>query len=80
MLELIKAKSGGKNCPGRKSRTRGDSDGFIKEIALLQTPRRSSKKRRSQSILDSIHRYPSEVVARGDAEKEREKVWLKNYL
>jgi len=25
-------------------------------------------------------RYQSKVVAQGDAEKERKKVWLKNYL
>ena len=54
MLELIKAKSGERNCPGRKSRKREDSDDFIKEIALLQTPRRSSKKRQNQPILNSI--------------------------
>ena len=80
MLELIKAKSGEKNCPGRKSRKREDSDGFKKEIALLQMPRRSSKKRQSQSILDWIHRYPSKVVAQGNAEMEGKKVWLRNYL
>jgi hypothetical protein len=55
VLELIKAKNGKKNCPARKSRKREDSGDFIKEIVLLQTPRRSSKKRQSQSILDSIH-------------------------
>jgi hypothetical protein len=54
MLELIKAKSGGKNCPARKSREREDSDDFIKEIASLQTPRRSSKKRQSRPILNLI--------------------------
>ena len=32
------------------------------------------------TILNPIHRYPSKVVAQGDAEKERQKVWLKNYL
>jgi len=53
MLELIKAKNGGKNCPARKNRKREDSDDFIKEIARLQTPRRSSKKRQSQPILNS---------------------------
>ena len=54
MLELIKAKNGEKNCPARKNRKREDSDDFRKEIVLLQTPRRSSKKRQSQSILNSI--------------------------
>jgi len=54
VLELIKAKSGEKNCPARKSRKREDSDDFTKEIAPLQTPRRSSKKRPSQPILNSI--------------------------
>jgi hypothetical protein len=63
MPELTKAKNGEKKCPGRKSRKREDSDGFIKEIALLQRPRRSSKKRQSQSIPDWKHRYPSKVVA-----------------
>jgi hypothetical protein len=80
VLEFIEAKSGEKNCPARKSRKREDSDDFIKEIALLQMPRRSSKRRQSQPILDSIHRYPSKVVAQGDTEKEPQKVWLKNYL
>jgi hypothetical protein len=55
MLEFIKAKSGEENCPARKSRKREGSGDFIKEIALLQTPRRSSKKRQSQPILNSIH-------------------------
>ena len=54
MLELIKAKNGEKNCPTRKNRKREDSDDFIKEIAPLQTPRRSSKKRQSQPLLNSI--------------------------
>jgi hypothetical protein len=54
MLELIKAKNGEKNRPARKNRKREDSDDFIKEIAPLQTPRRSSKKRQSQPILNSI--------------------------
>jgi hypothetical protein len=54
MLELIKAKNGEKNCPARKNREREDSDDFRKEIAPLQTPRRSSKKRQSQPILNSI--------------------------
>jgi hypothetical protein len=54
MLELIKGKNGEKNCPATKNRKREDSDDFIKEIAPLQTPRRSSKKRQSQPILNSI--------------------------
>jgi hypothetical protein len=54
MLELIKAKNGEKNCPARKNRKREDSGDFIKETAPLQTPRRSSKKRQSQPILNSI--------------------------
>ena len=54
MLELIKAKNGEKNCPARKNRKREDNDDFIKEIAPLQTPRRLSKKRQSQPILNSI--------------------------
>jgi len=55
MLELIRAKSGGKNCPARKSRKREDSGDFIKEIAPRRTPKRSSKKGQSQPILNSIH-------------------------
>jgi hypothetical protein len=47
MRELIKAKNGEKNCPARKNRKREDNDDFRKEIASLQTPRRSSKKRQS---------------------------------
>jgi hypothetical protein len=54
MLELIKAKNGEKNYPARKNRKREDSDDFIKRIAPLQTPRRSSKKRQSRTILSSI--------------------------
>ena len=54
MLEIIKAENGEKNCPARKNRKREDSDDFIKEIAPLQTLRRSSKKRQSQSILNLI--------------------------
>jgi hypothetical protein len=56
-------KSGEKNCPARKSRKREDNDDFIKEIVLLQTARRSSKKRQNQPILDSIHCNPSKVFA-----------------
>jgi hypothetical protein len=56
VLEFTEAKSGEKNCLARRSRKREDSDDFIKEIALLQTPRRSSKRSQNQLILDSIHR------------------------
>jgi hypothetical protein len=54
MLGLIKAKSGEKNCLARKSRKREDNDDFIKEIAPRWTPKRSSKKRQSQPILNSM--------------------------
>ena len=54
MLELIKARNGEKNCPARKNRKREDNNDFIKEIAPLQTPGRSSKKRQNQPILNSI--------------------------
>jgi len=54
MPGLIKGKKGEKNCPARKNRKREDSDDFRKEIAPLQTPRRSSKKRQSQPILNLI--------------------------
>jgi hypothetical protein len=53
VLEIIKAKNGEKNCPARKNRKREDGDDSIKEIALLQMPRRSSRKRQSQPILNS---------------------------
>jgi hypothetical protein len=53
MLELIKGKNGEKNYPARKNRKREDNDDFIKEIVRLQTPRRSSKKRQNQPILNS---------------------------
>jgi hypothetical protein len=54
VLEFIKAKSGGKNCPVRKNRKREDSDGFTKEIPPLQTRRRSGKKRQNQAIHNSV--------------------------
>jgi hypothetical protein len=38
VLELIKAKSGKKNYPARKSRKGKDSDGSIRERARLQKP------------------------------------------
>jgi len=63
MLELIKAKNGEKNCPARKNREREDSNDFIKEIVRLQTPRRSSKKRQSQPILNSIPPFPGEKTS-----------------
>ena len=53
MLELLKPKNGGKNCPARRNRKRKDNDDFIKEILPLQPPRRPSKKRQSQPILNS---------------------------
>jgi hypothetical protein len=80
VLEYIKAKNGERNCPARKSRKKGDSDDLIKKIVLLQTLRRSSKKGQGRTILNSIHRYPSKVVAQGDTEKERKRIWLRNYL
>jgi hypothetical protein len=54
MLGHIKAKSGEKNCPARKSRKKREEDNFKKEIAPRQRPKRSSKKRQSQPILNSI--------------------------
>jgi hypothetical protein len=54
MLELIKGENGEKNCRARKNRKREDSGDFRKEIAPLQTSRRSSKKRQSQPILNLI--------------------------
>jgi hypothetical protein len=54
VLELIKLKNGGKNCPARKNRKKKDNYDFTKEITRLQTPRRSSRKRQSQSILNSL--------------------------
>ena len=54
MLELIKARNGEKNCPATKNRKREDNNDFIKEIAPLQTPGRSSKKRQNRPILNSI--------------------------
>jgi hypothetical protein len=54
VLEYIKAKSDGRNCLGRKSRKREDSDAFIKEIPPLQTRRSSGKKRQNQAIHNSM--------------------------
>ena len=57
MVEPLKAKNGGKNCLARRNRKRKDNDDFIKEILPLQPPRRPSKKRQSQPILNR-HRFP----------------------
>jgi hypothetical protein len=54
VLELIKPKNGGKNCPARKNRKKKDNYDFIKEIARLQMPRRSNKKRQNQPIHNSL--------------------------
>jgi hypothetical protein len=54
VLEFIKARNGEKNCPARRNRKREDSDDLRKEIALLQTSRRSSKERQSQPFPDLI--------------------------
>lgn len=54
MLERIRAKSGEKKCLARKSRKREEDDDYKKEIAPRQTPKRSSKKRQSHPILNSI--------------------------
>ncbi len=43
MVELIKAKSDGKNWPARRSRKREDNDDFIKGIAARPTRKRPSK-------------------------------------
>lgn len=53
-LELIKAKSGAKNYPARKSRKKEESASFIKEIAPRRTPKRLSKKRTSRPTLNSL--------------------------
>jgi hypothetical protein len=53
-LELIKAKSGAKNYPARKSRKKEDSASFIKEIAPHRVPKRLSKKRTSRPTLNSF--------------------------
>jgi hypothetical protein len=50
--ELIRAKSGEKNCSARKSRKREDSASSAKEIALRRTPKRLSRKRTSRPTLD----------------------------
>jgi hypothetical protein len=54
ILGLIRARSGGKNCPARRNRKREDSADFTKEIPPLQMlmPRRAGKKRQSQKVLD----------------------------
>jgi len=53
-LEFIKARSGAKNYPARKSRKKEDSASFIKEIAPHRIPKRLSKKRTSRPTLDSL--------------------------
>jgi hypothetical protein len=53
-LELIKAKSGAKNYPARKSRKKEESASFIKETAPRRTPKRLSKKRTSRPTLNSF--------------------------
>jgi len=50
--ELIKAKSGEKNCPAKKSRKREGSASLAKEIAPRRTPKRLSRKRASRPTLD----------------------------
>jgi hypothetical protein len=45
VLELLKAKSGKRNYPARKSRKRKDSDGCIREMARLKKPRSSCRER-----------------------------------
>jgi hypothetical protein len=54
MLERIRAKSGEKNCPARKSRKREEDDDSKRQMGPRQTPKRSSKKRQSQPNLNSI--------------------------
>jgi hypothetical protein len=48
-------KSGEKNCPVKKSRKREHSGDFTKEIAPLQRPRRPSRKRQNEPILNPKH-------------------------
>jgi hypothetical protein len=50
--ELIRAKSGEKNCPAKKSRKREGSESLAKEIAPRRTPKRLSRKRTSRPTLD----------------------------
>jgi hypothetical protein len=45
-LDLIKAKSGARNCPARKSRKREGNDDCIKGTAPQQTPKGSRRKKR----------------------------------
>jgi hypothetical protein len=52
-LEPLRAKSGAKNYPARKSRKKEGCASFIKEIAPRRTPKRLSKKRTSRPTLDS---------------------------
>ena len=62
MLELLKPKNAGKNCPARRNRKRKDNGDFIKEILLLQPPRRPSEERQSQPILNR-HRFSGEKAS-----------------
>jgi hypothetical protein len=55
MVEFIKAKSGEKKCPARKTRKRKDNGDYIREIAPHRTPKKSSKKRQNQPILNLNH-------------------------
>ena len=50
--ELLKAKSGEKNCPAKKSRKREGSANLAKENAPRRTPKRLSRKRTSRPTLD----------------------------
>lgn len=50
--ELLKAKSGEKNCPAKKSRKREGNANLAKEIAPRRTPKRLSRKRTSRPTLD----------------------------
>jgi hypothetical protein len=52
-VELLKAKSGKRNYPARRSRKRKDSDVSIKERARLQNPRSSIQKRPRKPTLNS---------------------------
>jgi hypothetical protein len=50
--ELIKAKSGEKKCPAKKSRKREGSASLAKEITPRRTLKRLSRKRPSRPTLD----------------------------
>jgi hypothetical protein len=55
VLEPTEAKSGKKRNLARRSRKRKESGDFTREIAPRRTPKRSSQKRQSQPIRNSIH-------------------------